>query len=101
MGDAKHTPGPWVVGPVHDAVCAEPDRDGWTVVASNPHPRSPRGASLRRQWEANARLIAAAPELYEALSALSEEVDIPDFCTPELRARLDRAHAALAKASQG
>ncbi len=51
---------------------------------------------------ANARLIAAAPELYEALDALSLVVGLTAFKHEEQRAPLqeavDAARAALAKA---
>jgi len=47
---------------------------------------------------ANARLIAAAPELFEALQALLEEVEDDISTCPLTR---DAARAAITKATQG
>ena len=49
--------------------------------------------------EANARLIAAAPELLEALTALLHKIDIPQQAMG-LAADIYRARAAIAKATQ-
>ena len=57
---ARHTPGPWTVekgnvGSLHPLFVVAPDRDG-----------------LRPWCDADARLIAAAPELLEALDACQD-----------------------------
>ena len=62
---AQHTPGPWVVGPVDDTVVTHLGADGrrYEVAAVEGDYNDPD------QWpvmEANARLIAAAPDLLEA-----------------------------------
>ena len=70
MSDTKHTPGPWI-------------RDGKFVYALMPNPKKRWPGEVNRFWlivqkqagydipeeevEANARLIAAAPEMLEAL----------------------------------
>ncbi len=68
---SKHTPGPWLVE--HD------DRPGmeWNihiVVTNTPHTRicfmAHRSTEDNSECEANAHLIAAAPELAEALEQL-------------------------------
>lgn len=62
MSAGTHTPGPWRVGPVDDTVVT--DADGKEVAAIDGDYNSPD------EWprmEANARLIAAAPELLGAL----------------------------------
>jgi hypothetical protein len=89
--NAKHTPGPW-------GISGKEERDLGTLSPgfleiSSAHDvcwiakvqiHTPEG-------EANARLIAAAPELLEALKAV---VAIADRSTDEF----DRARAAIAKA---
>lgn len=71
----KHTPGPWRVGNLgsYDAHTDEPYRNVWagegaesTVVA-----RAVRAAgAMTNDVDEDARLIAAAPELLEALQGL-------------------------------
>jgi hypothetical protein len=94
----SHTPGPWShervlrSGP-HDApfLCLfahgevlgrayKPDADGQSA-------------------EANARLMAAAPDLLAALKLLTKAANKhPDDCTPNLAKALEAARAAIAKA---
>ena len=84
-----HTPGPWYSN-VNDLV------GGW-IVATVDLPASEVNCEQDREVadlisnEANARLIAAAPEL---LAALKEVVAIADRQTVEF----DKAHAVIAKA---
>jgi hypothetical protein len=93
-----HTPGPWVVGPVDDTVVTHLGRDGvrYEIAAIDGDYNSPD------EWptmEANARLIAAAPDMLDALKALLFELD-ERFPYGWLR-RLDclpKARAAIAKA---
>lgn len=100
------TPGPWEANR-----CGEACPNRWNVIAELGE--NERGIRLIRtidqvldycgadEAEANARLIAAAPRLYEALSDLMEN---PDFDTaiggnPEMVEQLiERARAALAQA---
>lgn len=65
----KHTPGPWratnfssVVG---CPITAQPDKTKNTVVIAGVHGAA--GDDYRAEVEANARLIAAAPDMAEAL----------------------------------
>ena len=65
----KHTPGPWNrikgdrnVYSASGTVCKTPAIIG--------------GGSAATNWEANARLIAAAPDLLEALESVSQEHDL-------------------------
>lgn len=65
MSAAKHTPGPWVVGPADDTVVTHLGKDGvrYEVAAIDGDYNEPD------EWpvmEANARLIAAAPDLLSA-----------------------------------
>ena len=100
---AKHTPGPWRVD-IDRAIVADSQARGiWrTVVADLGLPTSPNGAQER---EANAHLIAAAPDLLEALEELVVTADNmrawierQAAATPEDHAAIARARAAIAKA---
>ena len=88
-----HTPGPW-----HTAHHADDTVEGLHVVhdvTGLPVARM-GGFTTRRNCEANARLIAAAPDLLAALTELEQLVTahIPDECDNWCRA----ARAALAAA---
>lgn len=99
----KWTPGPWVIGmscdrtpavmvPVHPS-----EGSGFVVAHIN---RLPRMGSVIGDAEANARLIAAAPALYDALNAClglltgNMDGDLPVDCDP-----IEMARQALASAS--
>jgi DNA repair exonuclease SbcCD ATPase subunit len=76
MGDTKHTPGPW------NAVELE---DGNIVTGNTRHCGNVCELDLGTESEANARLIAAAPELLEALERMHEEargVVVDGGCCP-------------------
>lgn len=109
MVSAKHTSGPWKIGdqygPVMDEIQAA---DGKTIAAVWTHRgrspmRSPthrREANPVEEWVANARLIAAAPDLLEALEDWMRVVDVKDcslYCE-ETQLRIKKAVAAIAKA---
>lgn len=86
---SKHTPGPWKVAKPRKSY-----RDGnmmYGIVG-------PECVSDYEDWgftEANARLIAAAPELLEALRNL---VEAATHHQADARAALAKARAAIAKA---
>ena len=83
MSEAKHTPGPWhavIAGGVQPVI-------GGPLITSA-HTKS----GMLPNYEANARLIAAAPELLEALRGV---VRVADRSTIEF----DAARAAIAKAT--
>lgn len=110
MSEPKWTPGPWYVG-----TDEEPNKKGyggylWSLHVFAPDPTDSDGqmaiawalcsddgavddnhAPRLRPARANAHLIAAAPELYEALIGV---IRVADRATVEF----DRARAALAKA---
>lgn len=74
MTDTQHTPGPWTV--------AEDDINGQAIVRGR-HTEIATCwhhclGSLEIQMRANARLIAAAPELLEALEACLARLQIVD-----------------------
>lgn len=104
MAKEAHTPGPW---------SAQPTLDGsaeWEVVkwdASKPTPEEPWFVAVCMDdadgatSEANARLIAAAPDGYDANVAalgLLEEIAEADGLTPELDEVITGLRAAIAKA---
>ena len=89
---SKHTPGPWIWGKDYDGLYgAGPDNDVLTF------------ARYEGMWlaygshrEADARLIAAAPELLAALIALERTAGIPAMNDDPVRVK---ARAAIAKAT--
>lgn len=94
---SKHTPGEWVVN--YDEVCVRSNADdqsfGMLV---------PIAAVMNDDQEANARLIAAAPDLLAALIGLDEAFcSINEFSTKEerhdARLKLIAARSAVAKAT--
>ena len=105
---SKHTPGPWVVLPEE---CDRPYiRIRGTVLGgrykiANVLTPCYEGVHEREAEEtrANARLIAAAPEMLEALQAIADEADgtgKPYSCDSYLpRHFIEKARAAIAKAT--
>ena len=86
MKKTKFTRGPWAVNPIRAQVDAMPSM---IPVCQLLWPTDERTES---ETEANAHLISAAPDLYDALAELLDSVDgVP--CGPEKICR-----AALAKA---
>jgi len=98
---SKHTPGPWVV---HQRP-REPyehghhvtTEDGLTIcsVTYQLPSRTPMGVEETKRI-ANARLIAAAPDLLEALSGCVEHME---HSTPQGQAAYEAARTAIAKAT--
>lgn len=92
--EAKHTPGPWRV---------EPDSshfDSLTTIANGSARVAEAAGRTLAECEANAHLIAAAPDLLEALKKLQlQALQSPDLLRTEWGMQaLDAARAALAKA---
>jgi len=87
----KHTPGPWRVKDVQP--------DAWTrqVWTDESHGSVMIATTGGIDKEANAALIAAAPDMYEALEAVRAIIPQHNAGTPWARAA-DKIHAALAKA---
>ena len=97
--DSKWTPGPWEYQEKSDAYTHIVRAAGNRFICS-------MGQSMKPEYEANARLIAAAPEMAEALKALADEcaeyVRINNLHSndgsPATTHSMRRARAALAKA---
>jgi len=103
MSEVKHTPGPWIVrtfvmhGAAVDCFVAAKDVQGFAydavIMGDDEYRDGPDG--IRRKL-ADARLIAAAPELLEALQeaahylAFTEQADAP---------HMQRIKAAISKAT--
>jgi len=98
----KHTPGPWETKPEE---CDKPyirirgTRLGSRYKVANAITPVYDGVGAREAEEtrANARLIAAAPELLEALRGLMKLDE--DLCSEGAIEALDKARAAIAKAT--
>src|SRR5687767_11250576 len=90
----QHTPAPWTVQPMDSY---------WRINAANPRGRIVTLAEVRPRpvgfGEANARLIAAAPDLLAALEAFTQAPIIFDAGDFDAIAAVQlQARAALAKA---
>jgi hypothetical protein len=90
-----YTPGPWKACPPrfgHQFVRQDPkDWDGMGYQHICTLPQSNKGTHYGEMFEANARLIAAAPDLLETLK----------HCVIERSEWLEEARAAIAKATGG
>lgn len=88
----KHTAAPWHIGtPPPNGEQAIGAQNGMMVAIAT------TGVGMKEETLANARLIAAAPELLEALKDVLDKIPLTDsgyFETPTAR----KARAAIAKA---
>jgi hypothetical protein len=101
MNELKHTPGPWVV--VHED-CVYVDSPNFLICTVQDIDQV-RGSDYRWTFgevsSANARLIAAAPELLEFLTlALPYVEEGEDFNAPHKRSLSARIRAAITKATR-
>ncbi len=107
---SKHTPGPWwaVVGsdhkqPVcyyHGLVAYIADRDHedrFIAVVTGEHGDESGRTVTAEEWEHNARLIAAAPDLLETLEEIVSYEGGADSALHDEYV-MERVHAAIAKA---
>lgn len=72
MSETKHTPGPWHTGGKGDSIIYA-DCLGYTVANATTYHKHIDGDTMK----ANAHLIAAAPDLLEALKGL--ELSMPSY----------------------
>lgn len=97
MSAVKHTPGPWVAfykakyDEWHVSVPIAGSSMKWALFDDGIRSENP---------EADARLIAAAPELLEALRAIETAAENDSDCLPESATwkAINAARAAIAKA---
>ena len=91
--NAQHTPAPWYwsdnVPEAPPTYCAIVDADGFTIAEPSP------------MGEADARLIASAPELLIALRDLLEDAVALGICESNMSGSAVAARAAIAKATGG
>ena len=93
----KHTPGPWHIG----VRTFHAGRDVYGP-KGEPVAVADQELTLPEESAANARLIAAAPDLLAALEALVGEADLGEVdLDDDDRAKLEQARAAIAKATGG
>jgi hypothetical protein len=98
MAEPKFTPGPWYVGAMNDAlfVIDQPPRPSTDHPNHKAKTQSIAIVTVKRDlhaYEANANLMAAAPELYDACRAALSMVE-----TDQGPPNWDLLRAALAKA---
>ena len=101
MTNAKHTPGPWAVDE-NDHQWITADCDG-LIVAEIPYGEGEETDRHHEINDANARLIAAAPELLEALRDMvrinqNKEGYFRGHSHAESGSVYEQARAAIAKA---
>lgn len=94
----NHTPGPWILGhqlAYPDLRLSVHQQDGWTIALCDMRVRP------TEENEANARLIAAAPQLLEALEAVYNRYSCEMFGTiPEALMKQMLMVIAAAKGSE-
>lgn len=74
MSEVKHTPGPWVIDPILIQVkdggnCPAYIRDQNNVIIADMNFNIPAGIGSK-ECTANAKLISAAPDMYEIIKEL-------------------------------
>lgn len=89
----KHTAAPWVISETSAFIKIYDANDNEIADVSGGH------TSINDD-KANARLIAAAPELLEALEDLGNYMPDPENNQLKFKAAIDRARAAIAKAKE-
>lgn len=95
MPVTKHTPGPWFID--GNVIRGDKQRNGSISIACTLNIAYPYGRWSGESEQANARLIAAAPELLEALQDM---VDYYGTASASVEA-LHKARSAIAKATGG
>lgn len=104
MSKPAFTPGPWTIGkgadltPIVMVPCHPSEGTGFAVACVNPLRRM---GSVVGDMNANARLIAAAPDMYEALKTAEFKLSIHEEGDDEPSGALATIRAALAKAHGG
>ena len=103
----KHTPGPWVVRTIDQSLATVETQDGRYIIGNAGQLRADDWKTGHIERRANARLIAAAPELLEALQemvagdaeAIEEAQALGVPFPEEMLATFKKARAAIARAT--
>lgn len=99
---AAHTPGPWVVWTANEEIGSVTTADGMIAIAQAQQTRRIFKESDHDERRANARLIAAAPDLLAALQRLHDDtadyVRINNLGDPYQNKNMRDARDALVKA---
>lgn len=90
MSDAKHTPGPWGVDPKRSFRVLDVSDNTICSTGSCDH--------IRDQWEANAHLIAAAPDLLSACEEAFDAMHDDGHERMGMGRAIEACRAAIAKA---
>lgn len=97
MSEAKHTPAPWLIAKSDASFVYALNDNGynrfWAHVTGGNLRRAE--STLRAEVEANARLIAAAPDLLDALIEIVSADDAHELT----QKHIESARAAIAKAT--
>lgn len=98
---SKHTPGPWAVDADAYPIFIYSESETWPLIDELGNEEGCKGAFIANTGDnkANARLIAAAPDLLEALKDMLDGHE--DACTGYGEGAADKARAAIAKATGG
>lgn len=88
---SKHTPGPWLYAFDGGTTAFITEADGSTIICI----RTTENTTAHRNLEANARLMATAPELFASLLEMEEMFRGYADTDPATQAMFDRALTAL------
>jgi hypothetical protein len=97
----KHTPGPWEADFETYPIMVRSQSETWPLVDELGNEEGRAGVFIANTGDnkANARLIAAAPDLLEALKDMLDNHE--DACTGYGEGAADKARSAIAKATGG
>lgn len=102
--DMPHVPGPWTYQVDGTSFKIRSTGEDWTNIASDPSYDDGSAVLYRAQIKANARLIASAPELLEALKSIANLAHLAWSDPSSVRGAFERietlAIAAIAKATE-
>jgi hypothetical protein len=100
---SKHTPGPWVADLETYPIMVRSQSETWPLVDELGNEEGRAGVFIANTGEnkANARLIAAAPDLFKALQPFILANSSEEFVTLVVRSSdITEARAAIAKATR-
>ena len=96
-----HTPGPWSIDTCGDPIIINGPEDGRAIVAWVPSAQDNPDEDWSPEELANARLIAAAPEMYELCKLFEKCMERIDGAEYDASYELAKVRAVLAKVEGG